>query len=91
MQFNIKANAPISKDYRPEIDISPELDHDKASLYQSLIGSLQWMVEMGQIDIACEVSMLSSCLAMPREGHLQQVLHTTNSRTIGRTGKFPYF
>ena len=32
-------------------------------------------VMMGRIDICCEVSMMSSCLAMPREGHLQQVLH----------------
>ena len=30
---------------------------------------------MGRIDICCEVSVLSSCLAMPRQGHLQQALH----------------
>ena len=75
LQLSIKANSPITKDYRPKIDVSPELDAEKATLYQSLIGSLRWMVEMGRIDIACEVSMLSSFLAMPREGHLQQVLH----------------
>ena len=75
MQLSVKANAPITKDYRPEIDVSTELDPDKSTLYQSLIGSLRWMVEMGRLDIACEVSMLSSFLAMPREGHLQQVLH----------------
>ena len=33
------------------------------------------MVEMGQIDITCKVSMMSSFVAMPREGHLQQLLH----------------
>ena len=33
------------------------------------------MVEMGRIDICYEVSMMSSYLAMPREGHLQQVIH----------------
>ena len=32
-------------------------------------------VELGRVDICCEVSMLSSCLALPREGHLQQLLH----------------
>ena len=62
MKLMVKANAPIVKDYRPEIDISPELESDLASLYQSLIGSLRWMVEMGRVDIACEVSMLSSFL-----------------------------
>lgn len=33
------------------------------------------MVELGQIDINTEVSMLASQLAMPREGHLEAVLH----------------
>ena len=30
---------------------------------------------MGRIDITAEVSMMASCLAMPREGHLYQVYH----------------
>ena len=55
MKLSVKANAPITKDYRPEIDVSTELDPSKATLYQSLIGSLRWMVEMGRLDIACEV------------------------------------
>jgi hypothetical protein len=33
------------------------------------------MVELGYIDIATEVSMLSSHLAYPREGHLENALH----------------
>jgi len=33
------------------------------------------MVEMGRVDIITDVSMLSSFVAMPREGHLSQVLH----------------
>ena len=33
------------------------------------------MVELGRIDIFCEVSMMSSQLALPREGHLDQVFH----------------
>ena len=75
MRLTIKANAPIVRDYRPDTDVSGELDHKFSSLYQFLIGSLRWMLEMGRIDIAREVSMLSSFLAMPREGHLRQVLH----------------
>ena len=34
------------------------------------------MVELGRIDICLETSMMSSHLALPREGHLQQVLQT---------------
>jgi hypothetical protein len=33
------------------------------------------MVELGRIDIATEVSLLSSHLAYPREGHLETALH----------------
>ena len=65
--------APLSNNYRPELDASPELNVEDATFYQSLIGSLRWMVEMGRLDICCEVSMMSSCVSMPREGHLQQV------------------
>ena len=68
-----KTPAPMSNDHRPEIDISPELDAKDAAYYQSLIGILQWMVELGCVDITTEVSMLSSCLELPREGHLKQV------------------
>ena len=46
-----------------------------ASYYMSLIGVLRWMVELGRVDICLEVSMMSSHMAMPREGHLEQVFH----------------
>jgi hypothetical protein len=36
---------------------------------------MRWMVELGCIDIATEVSMLSSYLACPCEGHLENALH----------------
>jgi hypothetical protein len=61
--------------YRPELDISPELDADKASYFQSQIGVLRWCVEIGRIDIITEVSLLASHLALPREGHLEAVFH----------------
>ena len=52
-----------------------ELSPNDASHFQSLIGVLRWIVELGRVDIAVEVSMLSSCLALPRRGHLQEVYH----------------
>jgi hypothetical protein len=33
------------------------------------------MVELGRIEIATEYSMLSSYLACPHEGHLENALH----------------
>lgn len=73
LKLRPNVRAPLSKDYRPELDSSPELNAEDSSLYQSLIGCLRWMVEMGRIDICCEVSMMSSHVAMSREGHLQQL------------------
>jgi hypothetical protein len=67
--------APIKNEYRPEVDQTDELSPTDAAYYQSLIGILRWIVELGRVDICCEVSMLSSCLALPREGHLEQLFH----------------
>ena len=71
-----KANTLFSSNYRPELDVSKELNNTYASYFQSLIGVLRWVVELGRIDICLEVSMLSSQMALPREGHLNQALHT---------------
>ena len=68
-----KSSAPIPTDYRPELDVSRELDEQMASRYQQLIGVLRWMCEIGRIDILHEVSIMSQYLANPREGHLDVV------------------
>ena len=70
-----KATSVLPRDYRPEIDVSEELGVEEASHYQSLIGVLRWMVELGRVDICTEVSMMASHLALPRVGHLEAVLH----------------
>ena len=70
-----KAETPLATTYRPELDVSPELKSNNALYYQSLSGVLRWIVELGRVDICLEVSMMSSHLALPREGHLEQVLH----------------
>ena len=70
-----RAETPLRTSYRPELDTSPELGPTDSAYYQSLIGILRWMVELGRVDICLETSMMSSHLALPREGHLEQVLH----------------
>ena len=70
-----KALDPLSKGYCPEIDVSEELEPEEASYYMSLIGIVWWMVELGRVDICTEVSIMSSLLDLPREGHLEAVLH----------------
>jgi hypothetical protein len=66
------AERPIAKNYRPELDTTPELCGAMASRYQQVIGILRcWAVELGRVDILLEVALLSSYLANPREGHLE--------------------
>ena len=62
---------PMPKTYRPELDVSPVLGTILASRYQQLIGILRWAVELGRVDILLEVSLMSSHLCQPREGHLE--------------------
>ena len=67
--------SPITRDYRPELDITPELGIKDIACYQSLIGILRWIVELGRFDITTEVSLLSSCMALPRQDHMDQLLN----------------
>ena len=69
------AHNPFVGGYRPETDMIDPLDPDRASYYQTMIGVMRWMVEMGRIDIATECSLLSSHLAYPREGQFECALH----------------
>jgi hypothetical protein len=67
-----KVETPLSSGYRPELDFSSELPAHQVNYFQGLIGILQWIVELGRIDIIIPVSLLSRYLVSPREGHLQQ-------------------
>ena len=42
-----KADTPLTTTYRPELDVSRELNETDAAYYQSLIGILRWIVELG--------------------------------------------
>ena len=65
--------SPMDKDYRPELDVSKELNGELVSCYMQLIGVLQWVVEIGRYDIAMEVSLLSQHNELPQEGHLDAI------------------
>lgn len=65
------ANAPLPTSYKPETDVSPEVDGDGISRYLQLIGMLRWAIELGRIDIHLEVSMMAPYSASPRVGHLE--------------------
>ena len=72
-----KCKTPLSSSYRPELDTSHELKENGLQCYQDneLIGVLRWAVELGQVDILLETSMMSMHLALPRRGHLEHLYH----------------
>lgn len=70
-----RAASPLTPGYAPELDQTGELDDDDHSWYMGLIGVLRWIVELGRVDICVDVTKMSSFMAMPRQGHLEQVLH----------------
>eukprot|EP00978_Attheya_sp_CCMP212_P006884 scaffold16068_cov26-Attheya_sp.AAC.2 len=68
-----RTERPLPKSYKAELETTTLLNDDKASEYQQCIGILRWVVELGRIDIALEVSLLSSYLCALRKGHMEAV------------------
>ena len=76
LQLPSKCYKPLMANHRPELDDTAELKADGVQWHQELIGMLRWAVEIGRVDVNLEVSMMSSHLALPRQGHLEAVSHT---------------
>ena len=70
-----QCRTPFVTNYRPELDTTAELKLEGHRYFQELIGMLRWGIELGRLDILLEVSLLSSYLACPREGHLEAAIH----------------
>jgi hypothetical protein len=70
-----KAYGPFAGGYKPDLDESPDMDTTRANFYKSQIGIMRLCVELGCIDIITELSMFSTYLCFPREGHLEYVFH----------------
>jgi hypothetical protein len=85
-----KAANPFKGGYKPKIDVTPPLNAELASWYASFIGMLQWMVEIGRVDIITEVSMMASQMAAPREGHLDALLYMFGFPKINHNLRMAY-
>ena len=70
-----KCRTPMTVGYRPERDVSAELTSEGIQRYQELIGVLRWAAELGRVDILLETAMLSTYMALPQKGHMEQVYH----------------
>jgi len=67
------AHSPLINGDHPELDTSELLNEDDQKVYQSLIGALQWVIQIGRFNITTTVMTLSRFWAMPRQGHLDRV------------------
>jgi hypothetical protein len=82
-----RGRTPLPANYKPELDISRELDTVEISEYLQLIGMLRWAVKLGRIDIALETALMSQYSASPREGHLEAVYSIFAYLTLVPSGK----
>lgn len=82
MKLKGKAERPYPQHYRPEVDVSQELE-PSSQQYQQLIGILSWAVELGHVNIITEVSFVisSQCYAMWRS--FETVYHTVSLHIWG--------
>jgi hypothetical protein len=67
------ASSPLLQGDHPELDTSDFLDSEGITIYQSLIGALQWAVSIGRFDIHTAVMTMSGFRVAPRHGHLDRV------------------
>jgi len=65
--------SPLEKRYHPELDMSKQLDANGIKDYHLLIGTLQWSVFLGRIDITTVVMTMSGFRVALRKGHLERV------------------
>jgi hypothetical protein len=66
-------SSTLEKGDHPELDSSEFLDEKGIKTYQSMIGSLQWMVTIGSFNILTAVMTMSSFRAAPRVGQLERL------------------
>ena len=78
-----EASSPLEKGDHPELDDTELLESEGTTKFQSLIGSLQWLITLGRFDVATAVMTLSRFRAQPREGHLSRA-----KRVFGYVKKF---
>jgi hypothetical protein len=57
--------------YKPELDVTPELNEELGSRFLQLVGIFRWAIELGQLDIYIELSQLSQHQVLPCWGHLE--------------------
>jgi hypothetical protein len=74
--FGIKPKefaSPLEKGDHPELDTSELCTTEQVAHYQSMIGSLQWIVTIGRFNIHTAVMTMSGFRIAPIIGHLERL------------------
>ena len=85
------ADNPFQHGYCPELDVSPVLGPNEASCYESLTGVMRWIIKIGCININTGESLLSTHLAMPRQGLFEAALHIMGFLKLRHNSMFDPF
>lgn len=75
---------PMSDTHHPELDDSPVLDTKNASRFRAIVGSANWAITLGRLDINYATMALSRYNMEPQQGHLQAA-----KRIFGHLKKVP--
>jgi hypothetical protein len=73
MKPSQNVTSPLDKGDHPELDTSELCTEEQISQYQSMIGSLQWIVTIGRFDVHTAVRTMSGFRIAPRIGHLKRL------------------
>ena len=65
--------SPLEPNDNPELDTSELLDLPGIKTFQSMIGSCQWIIQLGRFDIAVHIMSVRSFHTAPRVGHLERM------------------
>jgi len=63
-------DSPMAPSDHPELDDTSLLGPEDHGIYRMLIGSAQWVISLGRLDIMYATSVLSRYCNAPRHGHL---------------------
>jgi hypothetical protein len=66
-------STPMAEKDHLELDNSELVDDLGIKQYQSLIGDLQWLVNLGRFDIHLGVATMSSFRVAPCQGYLERL------------------
>jgi hypothetical protein len=73
MKPSQNVTSPLEKGDHPKLDTSELCNNEQISQYQSMIGSLQWIITIGRFDVHTAMMTMSGFRIAPRVGHLDRL------------------